>query len=312
MEKKTIGIISPSFFAPGMFPDRFKRGVESLKKYGYEVIVAKNAEKINPSAIERAEDINNMYANKDVSIIVASIGGSTSKETLPYIDFDLIKKNKKPLVGYSDITTLLLAIGVKTGSPVYYGPTIMTEFSEYPGPIEYSMEKFNLALSNSKYNVSPVDTLYETGSDWALPPKKRRLNCQVFAKTIQGGICKGQVVGGCIEVLDELLDTEYFPSTNNAILVLETSIDEYSMDKWNDFLDKMAKRNLLNSIQGVVIGQKKWNEEEVNSLVSVLKKHFSSMIPILYGLPFGHISPIATLKLFQEASLDTDNKILKY
>ena len=264
--------------------------------------------------MERAADMNEFFADKDVSLLMASIGGDYSAEILPYLDWELIRANKKGLIGYSDITVLLLAVGVKGQQVVYYGPTLMTEFSEYPVPPRMSEAAFLKAFDeNSILEITPCSALLGKGSDWALPPVERTSSVPVFQKTIRSGCADGIVIGGCIEALERIRGTEYFPNFKNAIFIMETVDEEFDEKKWRAILTDYANMGVFKNVEGIVIGQKMWNEDEVNKLAAMLLEATKEReIPIAYGLPFGHISPIATIPLFAKATLDADAIKLVY
>ena len=313
-----IGLVTPSAPAPALFPARFQRGVEALEKLGFKVKIGKYASSRNgltsATAIERAQDINEMFVDNNVSLIMATIGGDYSAEILRYMDWETISANKKGLVGYSDITILLLAIGLKSRQIVYYGPTLMTEFAEYPVPPYLSKEAF-LEIFNNKnqLEISPCDTLFEKGSDWALPPKERALSCPVFSKVIREGCANGIVLGGCIEALERIRGTEYFPNFKDAILILETVDEKFDEKKWRSIIIDYSNIGIFKNIKGIIIGQKQWNNDEVDKLSTMLiEATKENKVPIIYGFPFGHISPIATFPLFTRATLYTDSMKLVY
>ena len=317
-DKTCIGIITPSSAAPSFFVDRYNRGVSCLRSVGFDVIEGKYVTTRNgmtsATAKERAEDINEMFSNANVSLVMATIGGHFSAETLPFINWDAICASKATLIGYSDITVLLNAIGVKAGKVVYYGPTLMTEIAEYPKAPPASINSLLSALDKDDVHVvAHCDTLYSKGTDWALAPTERLQNVPVFSKTIRAGKCEGVVIGGCIESLERLRGTEYFPSFKNAILLLETSEDDFSELKWRNLLTDYSNLGILDEVNGIVIGQKNWTINEVDKLSDMLIEATEGReIPILYGLPFGHITPIATVPLYATAILDSVNQTLEY
>ena len=153
-KKIGIGLITPSAPAPALFPERFERGVDRLEALGFKVKVGEHVSTKNgmtsATAVERAKDINLLYGDNDISLIMATIGGDYSAEILRFLDWEKIRLNKKGLIGYSDITILLLAIGIKAKQIVYYGPTLMTEFAEYPVPPHKSEEAFLKIFDNNK------------------------------------------------------------------------------------------------------------------------------------------------------------------
>lgn len=314
----TLGLVTPSAPLPALFPDRFERGVSSLVNLGFNVkrgaYVSTRDGAVAACAQKRAEDINSLFLDPDVSLLMATIGGDYAAEILPYLDWDTIRSNKKGLIGYSDITVLLHAIGLKSQQVVFYGPTLMTEFAEYPKPPRLSAEAFmELFGPGDKLVISPVDSLLAKGSDWALPPQERVKTCPVFQKTIRAGSADGVVLGGCMEALERLRGTEYWPSFKDAILAIETVDDEFDEKKWRSFIADYTNMGILKAIRGMVIGQKMWSKDDVDCLSSMLLDATASAnIPILYGLPFGHISPIATLPLYTRAALDADAMKLIY
>lgn len=316
--KVMIGLVTPSAPAPALFPDRFKRGVKCLENLGFKIktgnyVTTKNGS-TSATAIERAKDINQLFLDDNVSLIMATIGGDYSAEILRYLDWEVIRANKKGIIGYSDISILLLAIGIKAQQIVYYGPTLMTEFAEYPTPPSLSKDAFlKIFNRNSNLEIVPCDILLDKGNDWALPPKERTLSCSVFQKTIRAGCTNGIVLGGCIEALERIRGTEYFPNFKDAILIMETVDEKFDEKKWRSIIIDYINMGIFKNINGIVIGQKMWSKEEVDKLaVMLLEATDDKKIPIIYGLPFGHISPIATFPLFTRATLDADAIRLVY
>ena len=217
-------------------------------------------------------------------------------------------------MGYSDITILLHAIGIFAHQIVFYGPTLMTEMAEYPVPPQLSQTSFMDVFSDaSTYEVTPCDALLEKGSDWALPPKERKALCPVKQRVIRSGKASGVVLGGCIEALERLRGTRYWPCFKDSLLILETVDDEFDEKKWRSLIVDYTNMGIFEEVAGIIIGQKTWNDDEVDKLSEMfLKVTTENAVPILYGLPFGHISPIATIPLFAKATLDSDLMKLIY
>ncbi len=318
IEKMGIGLVTPSAPAPALYPERFKRGTKYLENIGLNVIEGKYVlckdGVSSASPIKRAEDINNMFNDNNVSLVMATIGGDYSAEVLPYLDWELISKNRKGMLGYSDITILLNAIGIKTKQVVFYGPTLMTEFAEYPvSPYKSEIAFLQAFNDENQLIVSPVNSLLAEGVDWALEPKERVVEYPVFQRTIRTGKTSGIVLGGCIESLERLRGTEYFPCFKDSILLIETVDDDFNEKKWRCFITDYINMGVFKDLSGIVIGQKLWNENEVDRLAEMfIEATKSTDIPILYGLPFGHISPIATIPFFTRAILDADLMTLTY
>ncbi len=80
---------------------------------------------------ERADELNDLIRNPNISCIMSTIGGMNSNSLLPYIDYDTFRNNPKIMIGYSDVSALLLGIYAKTGTPTFYGPALVPSFGEF-------------------------------------------------------------------------------------------------------------------------------------------------------------------------------------
>ena len=144
----TVGLISPSWGGAGMFPHRVERGVVHLQSLGFKVRIGHHALNqlghVSDTPQNRADDIHSMFRDSEVKAMVAMIGGDHSCHLLPLLDFDLIKKNPKIFMGYSDITVLNVAIWKETGLVTFNGPALLTDFAEYPRMFVYT-ERYMLS-----------------------------------------------------------------------------------------------------------------------------------------------------------------------
>lgn len=92
-----------------------------IKKHGY----------LAGTAQERVDDLHRMFLDNEVKAIMAIHGGSGSAQMLPLLDYKLIANNPKILVGYSDITSLLIGIYEKTGLVTFHGPVAISTFTDF-------------------------------------------------------------------------------------------------------------------------------------------------------------------------------------
>ena len=110
----TVGLVSPSWGGAGMFPHRVERGVQHLRSLGFKVRIGPHALNqlgfVSDTPQNRVDDIHSMFGDPEVKAVVAAIGGDHSCHLLPLLDFDLIRKNPKIFMGFSDITVLNVAI----------------------------------------------------------------------------------------------------------------------------------------------------------------------------------------------------------
>lgn len=121
-----------------------------LQDLWFKVKICKNALKITghtaDSPKERAEDINNFFKDKEIKAIICFIGGNHSNQVLKYLDFNLIKRNPKIFIGYSDITVLHFAFYTQANLITFYGPAVLAQFAENPRILPYTEEYFKKAV----------------------------------------------------------------------------------------------------------------------------------------------------------------------
>ena len=166
-----------------------------------------------------------MFADKSVDAIWCLKGGWGSARTLEMLDFDLIKRNPKPLIGYSDITSLLNAIHLKTGLITFHGPNAIY------GESDYTVEKFLGVLVEERY--SNIENHYDAD-----------------LTTITPGVARGKLVGGNLTVLTSVIGTPYEPDFMNGILFLEdVSEPAYKVDR---MFNQLKQSGALSKLKGVV------------------------------------------------------------
>ena len=133
-----IGVVAPSNPIIGDNIEEIKRAKEIVEQDGFKVKFSKNlfsnTTGYSATAKEKAEDLNNMFADKEVKMIWCAKGGQNSNSTFEYLDYELIKNNPKIICGYSDITSLTNMITAKTGLVTFSATnfkTIATDETDY-------------------------------------------------------------------------------------------------------------------------------------------------------------------------------------
>ena len=155
----TVGIVSP---ASSFFPiheSALQRAIAYLEKAGLHVQLAPHTldqrQHLNPPAIHRAEDLNQMFTDPKIKAIFCLSGGSGVNAVLPLLDWKQIEKSPKVVMGYSAITALLIGLYAKVGLITFHGPMILNGFSEYPQPFAYTWEGVEQVL----FKTEPVGAL---------------------------------------------------------------------------------------------------------------------------------------------------------
>ena len=231
----TVGIVSPSWGGPYEFPHIYESGIIALKKMGLKIKEFSNTRQEaaflynNPEL--RAIDINNAFLDTEVKAIFSSIGGDDSIRILPYLDIDIIKSNPKIFIGYSDTTTINTYLN-QLGLITFNGPSVMAGFSQWNNH-EKLFQQFieDFMFGNIEHNEYQEFQMYTDGypnwSDKKNTGKNKPHNKNDGWRWLQGKLkAEGQLFGGCIEVLEFMKGTDFWPIKdfwNNKILFLETS-----------------------------------------------------------------------------------------
>jgi len=218
---KLIGLIAPADPVAGVMPDEdFNRGVNYLKDKGFNVVLGDSVklrtEKYTAGTIEmRVNDIHNFTKRDDIGCLMAFWGGYNSNQLLEYLDYNLIKKNPKIIIGYSDITALTTAITTKTGLITFSGPGGIS-FAK-PEPFDYTWEYFEKTCITPteeiimKPSLKYADDLYFLHEDPSHRIMKENDGILIFKK----GQAEGGVLAGNLQTLLALSGTEYFPCIKN-------------------------------------------------------------------------------------------------
>jgi muramoyltetrapeptide carboxypeptidase len=162
----SIGIFSPSSPITYSCPKRFERAKKYLQEKGFKIIernlTGKQDYYRSGSIKERAEELNELIRNPEIKCIMSTIGGMNSNSILPYIDYEAFKRNPKIIIGYSDVTAILLAIYAQTGISTYYGPALVASFGELPPFVDYTYKYFKEIIMDK----TKIPYIFETPGYW--------------------------------------------------------------------------------------------------------------------------------------------------
>lgn len=290
-----VGLVAPS----GVVTDAtIERCVRNLEALGFSVKTSANIRKgwggYAGTVKERVDDLHAMFADREVAGMWVARGGSGAAALLPHLDYGLIARNPKILVGYSDITALHLAIQRHAGLVTFHGPGAGTTQGEYSLIHQYAML------------MSPQATYRMDGSPINADRGERE---SAFKRvTWKSGVSEGRLTGGNLSVLTALIGTPYAPDIRDALLCLEdVSEAPYRIDR---MLTHLHQSLGLDTIAGAALGvfsrcEPRDNEPSL-TLREVLDQHFAtSPVPAAYGLSFGHIAENLTLPFGIRARLDS-------
>lgn len=287
-----IGIVAPA--GPAINDSNINKAINYLEKLGYRVEIAKHVfQKYGYLAghdINRANDLNEYFKNKNIKAIFTLRGGYGSMRILKYLDYKSIKENPKIFVGHSDITSLQFSMYKNCSLLTFHGPMIETNF---PDNIDPLAEELFWSLLSSKKKIGNI-----------LQFSKMKIEFN-FNKTI-----RGKIFGGNLSIITSLVGTNYFPDLKHHILVLE-EIDEapYRVDR---MLQQLRYSGKIKKINGVIIGDFSTciaqNKSKSLSLDDVIEEIFTD-VPIIKNFDFGHVKTSLTIPQGLKVEISYGKKI---
>lgn len=298
-EGETIGLITP---ASPLF--EFHRTIievrEKLHNLGYQTKLGKNIDKkwgyLAGSIEQRVADLHDMFADDQVKAIMTIRGGYGSAQLLPHLDYQLIRKHPKILIGYSDVTSLLLGIHARTGLVTFHGPVAVSTFTDY------TTRHMKRVLSTTTAPIEIEDAPYD-----------ENLQTSNRIWTYRGGVTEGRLIGGNLTLFQSLLGTPFEPNTEDAIIFLEEVGEEpYDLDRMLHHL-KMAGK--FDRCRGVIFDKMPSVEPadykpgfnstlSVEEIIDLVFKDFD--FPVCVGFSLGHIKNKPTMPMGVKARLDAD------
>lgn len=235
----TIGIITPAGALES--EEAITTTKEVLQTLGYKVKEGKHIRSRYGSLAgrdqERLEDLHNMFRDPDVQGVLCVRGGTGASRLLPLIDFELIRQNPKVLLGYSDITALIMAFYTKAGLVSFHGQVGTSTWSHLVG------EYFN-------------QLIVENGLVSYQNPEKLNGNLVVYKdriQTLQSGTVEGTLLGGNLTLLSGLCGSPYLPDFKDSILFIE-EINEKS-DRIDRMFCQLMNSGILSQIKGFIFGK---------------------------------------------------------
>ena len=295
--EQVIGVVAPA--SPCNERVQIEFALETIESLGFHVKPGRHLYDrfgyLAGSDQDRADDINQMFADDDVDAIITLRGGYGSARILPYLDYPLIRSHPKVLTGFSDITAVLNAIHTKTGLITFHGP--QAEMTYTP----YVLAEFQKVLMTADSPVTIGAPPMFRGSEGSVERDNR-------LRRLVPGTARGQLIGGNLTLVVDLLGTPFEPDFQDKLLFLEDA--GMTTDEVDRCLSHLWLAGKLQQVRGIVFGKFteisylpvwawRFTREEVLS-----ERCRTLNIPALTGLMFGHIDDQTTIPIGCEAELD--------
>ncbi len=282
----TLGMVAPA--SPVYNKSDFDEMLITLKNQGYTLKLGKHVRDrrgfLAGTDEDRAADLMAMFKDTNVDAILCVRGGWGCNRILDYLDFDVIKNNPKPLIGFSDITSLHMSIAAKTGLISYHGPVGTSNWNEFT---QTSFDNVLIKGVPEEYKI-PEEDLYD-------------------AYTIRSGKASGPIYGGNLTVLTAMIGSDYLPDFKGSILFLEDVGESvYRIDR---MLTQLKLAGILDNISGFVFGRCTDCKGGENSLTlnQIFDDHIKPLnIPAYYGAMISHEEKNVTIPVGMNAEMNAD------
>lgn len=294
----TVAVIAPS--SPPS-EEKLQKGLQNLQSFGFKIMEGKSLRAQNGhlagTDLERLADLHWAFENPEIDAVWCIRGGYGAGRLLPQINYNLIRQHPKPLIGYSDITALHIAIYQETGLVTFHGPVAAGEYPE------------DTTLFWKSVLLEPQEHLEIRASEALLST----LGPEYQPFTITPGTASGTLTGGNLALLSAMAGTAYAPVFKNKIVFIEDVGEQpYRIDR---MLTQLLQGTDLMEASGIALGV--FNECQPKagtfslSLEATLRDRLGGLgIPVAYGIPFGHVDHQATLPYGIKARLEADRQAL--
>lgn len=285
----TIGVIAPSSPIVGDNVEELNQAKKIIEKLGFKVKYSKNifsnTNKYSATAKEKAEDINEMFSDKEVKMIWCAKGGNNSNSTFEYIDYENIKKNPKIICGFSDITSLTNMITEKTGLVTFSGTNFKTVATD---ETDYSLKEALKRFVDGSLELGVLGEEYQV---------------------IRQGVAEGQLIGGNLNLTRGMATGKYSIDFTDKILFLEELGFETEPAMASNFLYYMKQNCVFDKIKGIWIGN--YTHESGIKLEDILLDTIGNEFkgPIIKSENFGHIDRKTVIPIGTMAKIDTSKDI---
>jgi len=262
-----LGLIAP---ASSFSRDGFLAGCDRLRQMGYEPVYSQNIFDRDiyfaGTAERRTHEFHEFWRRDDIAALICVRGGYGSNYLLEKLDYSMIAKRPKILLGCSDVTSLISAINDRKGLVGFHGPMVARD------------------IADGTFDPSSWKNALESAANWSVPTSG--------VEVLRTGQAVGRLYGGCLSMLVASLGTPYEIQTDDAILFIEDIAEKpYRLDR---MLVQLRLAGKLEKVRGFVFGEMLDclpPQGETYTLQQVIMRVLAPYnVPIVYGLKSGHVS----------------------
>ena len=307
----TLGVMACSTPVSAANSVIIDRCYDFLKSKGFNVVEAPNCRKMSGHTAgtiqERVDALHGFFRNKKINGILSFWGGYQSHQLLEYLDYDLIRRNPKPFLGYSDTTSLHVGIHKKTGLVTFSGPAGIT-FGK-PSVPEFTWRHFENVLMAPSLPLLLTPSAEYSDNKWydEKPTPRLHFKSNPGWKVFRPGKAEGRLIGGNLGTMLLTAGTEYWPQMKGKILFVEE--DESESSKTLDrMFTQLRQMGVYKQIAGLIVGRIHGDVKlsDADSLEMILNDALRGYaFPVITGVDFGHTDPLITIPLGIKCRMNT-------
>ena len=274
--------------------DKYEKSIKNVKKNGFNILETPDVRTgglVSTDAKTRVNELNSLVTNKDIKMINIAAGGDFLCEILPYLDYDLIKKNPKWYGGSSDPTSLLYSITTKLDMPSIYTPCNMSGYSSddlHQCYLDYfQIIKGNLVKQYKSDKYESKDDIFDLDNEW-----------NSYGDDINE---EGILLGGCIESLKDIIGTKF----DNTLEFIEKHKEEgviWYFDVFSLSVEDLYRTLLQFKNAGwfkytklILIGKVKYPNSFMELAYDETIKKALGEYKVIYKFDIGHVKPSITM-----------------
>ena len=316
-----IGCFSSSTPITAISPQRFERAQRFLNTQHVTLVtgaLTRQRDGYRSGTINaRAAELNALIHDDSIDVLMATIGGSNTNAILPAIDWDYLNQHPKVVVGYSDVTALLLAVQVKAPRcRVIYGPALVASLGEWAPLVAFTWQSFlSVALANgqSAITVQAPAKWTDEACNWETFERNKRMQTNTWGFTTQPTL-SGRLMGGNLNTMAGVIASPYFPQLQPGdILLIEDAEKDAATVEKNFMMLKLA--GVLDSVSGVLLGKHALFDDAgtkrrpVDILLEVMG---NQPLPIIYDYDSCHTVPMISTPLGSYATIDARRQTITF
>jgi len=321
-----VAVLSPSWGGPAAYPGAYEAALEVLtRQFGFRTrefpSTRQSAAWLDAHPEARARDFHAAFADPEVGLVLASIGGDDAIRLLPFLDLEVLLAHPKPVLGHSDATAYLTWLNLH-GLVTYYGNSLLSGFAQieaFPEAIAWHRDLW-AGLTPA---LGPFPRWSSGARDLASTPARPPVTLpNPGFRWVQGRqATRGRLWGGCFEVLEMLKGTRFWPTPDfwaGRVLFLETSEEKPSPRQVLYWLRNWSAMGVFSQLAALWIGRPKdYSPAEADELARIVRGMVAEEagvpdLPIVMDLDFGHTDPRWVLPLGVEVLTDPVHRRLAF